>query len=301
MGSTLPDVQQSVAAAAARLNSAESEADFLAAAELFEAVLEVDPGYEPATYGLEQAQKGREMQRVAAAAARLNSAESEADFLAAAELFEAVLKVDPGCEPATYGLEQAQKGRDMLAQQRREESKASRWSLRAGRSAVAGFSKLREGAQRSIAELSDLSSMDLAVGATDEPEPGPELEQQLEPEPEPEPEPDPERGGSSTAVVTENCQAAAVPPSSIIEDAHVETFLSQMDTLIQELDESDDEHVTRGGDDPSCSATVSNAETDVAVLSSPVPHSTPAPIIGLDPGEQEADGNERVLRAEAIE
>ncbi len=296
MSSTLPDVQQSVAAAAARLNSAESEADFLAAAELFEAVLEVDPSCEPATYGLEQAQKGREMRRVAAAAARLNSAESEADFLAAAELFEAVLKMDPGCEPATYGLEQAQKGRDMLAQKQCEDSKASRWSQRASRSAVAGFNKLREGAQRSIAELSELSSADIAgTGATVEPEPELELGQEQEPEPEPELEP----GGPSTAAVTEDCQDAVMSPPAIIEDAQVETFLLQMDTLMHELDESGDEHIIGGGDDATCSAAVSNAEKDVKVLSLPISHSPSSPIVGQGPRKEEAD--ERVLRPEAIE
>ena len=255
MDSTLPDVQQRVAAAAARLNSANSDADLLAAAELFEAALELDSHCEPALYGLEQAKKGRAMQRVAAAAARLNSANSEADFQAAAELFEAALKLDSGCESAVYGVEQAQKGREMLAQQQREDSKVSRWSLRAGRSAVAGLSMLRDGAQRSIAELSELASTSpTGTDATNEPEP--ESEPQLELEAE--------QGDGLIAVVTAGCQESFVPPSATIEDARVETFLSQMDTLMQELDENEDEQIIERRDAASA-ATADSAEKDAAV------------------------------------
>eukprot|EP01043_Picozoa_sp_COSAG02_P035431 COSAG02_NODE_2537_length_8579_cov_3.590802_3_plen_302_part_00 len=300
MGSTLPDVQQRVAAAAARLNSAESEADFLAAAELFEAALDLDSGCEPATYGLEQAQKGRAMQRVAAAAARLNSAESEADFLAAAELFEAALDLDSGYEPATYGLEQAQKGREMLAQQQREESKTSRWSLRAGRSAVAGFGMLREGAQRSIAELSELASTDRTGTGTMN---GADLVPEPEPEPEPQLELETERGDPSIVVATKGCQETVVPPPAIIEDARVETFLSKMDSLMQELDQNDDELVIEGGNDATCTATAGSAKEDAVVLPPLVPESDGplAPATGHRPQKEEADESEGRLRAKVIE
>ena len=226
-----------------------------------------------------------EVQRhVSAAAARLNSAENETDFLAAAELFQLVLELDPDCEAAAYGLEQAQKGRDLIQQQRGVgESKSSHWSLRAGRSAVAGLSMLREGAQRSIAELTELV--------------------RTEPDPEPEPE--------AVAGSQDDCHETAItctpPVAAIIEDARVETFLSRMDTLMQELGEDEDEPDIGAGNVAMCAASgaiCSSAGNDDAVLSPPMHDATLALDAGQDPDTAEnekADETERSVPAEAIE
>lgn len=215
-----------------------------------------------------------EVQRhVSAAAARLNCAESEADFLTAAELFQAALDVEPDCEAAAYGLEQAQKGQQLAQQQRSLNEKAStHWSLRAGRSAAAGFSMLREGAQRSIAELSELAGgSDLLSSGASEPSGEPEPEPELEPEQPPD-------VPSSITVHTEDRQTLEQPEQDTIEDTTVENFLSQVDTLMQELDADEDEEEINdgaGGSTTDC-ARVTGASSGHVVAA--LPAATDAPV-----------------------
>ena len=261
---TAAAADEHVVAAAALLNGGTADADFEAASEMFEKALALDPWLRAAEYGLQQCQRalGNAGDRSAdaavlaeAGATLLNAATAVAHFDDAILQFEEALRMDLGCELAQYGLEQAKKGRELTAQMEQEDEPPRKWSLRAGRSAAmasAGLDKLRQdvrsAAQRSMAELGELAAGEpppISEGGADG-DAAPESEPEPEPDPEPEPgaesapEPEPERAPELEPVADLEPEVSSLMRTNS-EDVKVESLLSRMDEMMQELGDDDDD------------------------------------------------------------